>query len=154
MTHETALRAEPDEHQVVARLSTLDRFLPVWIGVAMASGILLGKALPGLDDTLDRVKVDTVSLPIAVGLLAMMYPVLAKVKYGSIGQVVDRRSLVMSLLLNWLIGPALVGTGLFIYSAVVILRKRSRLTGPWLIVQGLVTIGLSVAVFLSRATEL
>ncbi len=110
MTHETALRAEPDEHQVVARLSTLDRFLPVWIGVAMASGILLGKALPGLDDTLDRVKVDTVSLPIAVGLLAMMYPVLAKVKYGSIGQVVDRRSLVMSLLLNWLIGPALMFT--------------------------------------------
>ena len=108
MTSEATLSHEPDEQQVVARLSTLDRFLPVWIGVAMAFGILLGKAFTGLDDTLDRVKIDTVSLPIAVGLLAMMYPVLAKVKYGSIGQVIDRRSLVMSLVLNWLIGPALM----------------------------------------------
>lgn len=110
MSLDTALQPQPDEQQVVARLSTLDRFLPVWIGIAMVSGILLGKAVPGLDDTLDRVKIDTVSLPIAVGLLAMMYPVLAKVKYGSIGQVVDRRSLAMSLVLNWLIGPALMFT--------------------------------------------
>ncbi len=110
MSPDTALQPQPDEQQVVARLSTLDRFLPVWIGIAMVSGILLGKAVPGLDDTLDRVKIDTVSLPIAVGLLAMMYPVLAKVKYGSIGQVVDRRSLAMSLVLNWLIGPALMFT--------------------------------------------
>jgi arsenite transporter len=100
--------AGPNDHAVAARLSTLDRFLPVWIGVAMASGIVLGKLFTGLDDTLDRVKIDTVSLPIAVGLLAMMYPVLAKVKYRSIGQVVDRRSLAMSLVLNWLIGPALM----------------------------------------------
>ncbi|MDW3215911.1 MAG: ACR3 family arsenite efflux transporter [Ilumatobacteraceae bacterium] len=110
MTHETDVRAEPDEHHVVARLSTLDRFLPVWIGVAMVSGILLGKTFSGLDDTLDRVKIDSVSLPIAVGLLAMMYPVLAKVEYRSIGSVVDRRSLVLSLVLNWLIGPALMFT--------------------------------------------
>ncbi len=100
--------AGPNDQAVAARLSTLDRFLPVWIGVAMASGIVLGKLFTGLDDTLDRVKIDTVSLPIAVGLLAMMYPVLAKVKYRSIGQVVDRRSLAMSLVLNWLIGPALM----------------------------------------------
>ena len=105
---DTALHHEPDEQQVVARLSTLDRFLPVWIGVAMSTGILLGKAFPELDDTLDGVKIDTVSLPIAIGLMAMMYPVLAKVKYGSIGEVVDRRSLAMSLVLNWLIGPALM----------------------------------------------
>ncbi|HSP28978.1 MAG TPA: ACR3 family arsenite efflux transporter, partial [Ilumatobacteraceae bacterium] len=93
---------------VVARLSLLDRFLPVWIGLAMLVGIVLGKVFTGLDDTLDAVKIDTVSLPIAVGLLAMMYPVLAKVKYRSIGSVIDRRSLVMSLVLNWLIGPALM----------------------------------------------
>ena len=62
-----------------------------------------------LDDWLDTVKIDSVSLPIALGLLLMMYPVLAKVKYRSIGTVVtDRRSLVMSLVLNWLIGPALM----------------------------------------------
>ena len=97
-----------DDHEVVARLSTLDRFLPVWIGVAMVSGVALGKLFTDLDDTLDRVKIDTVSLPIAIGLLAMMYPVLAKVKYRSIGQVVDRRSLTLSLVLNWLIGPALM----------------------------------------------
>lgn len=95
-----------DSREVTGRLSTLDRFLPVWIGAAMVLGIVLGKVFTGLDDALDRVKIDTVSLPIAVGLLAMMYPVLAKVKYRSIGQQVDRRSLTMSLILNWLIGPA------------------------------------------------
>jgi ACR3 family arsenite transporter len=92
-----------------ARLSTLDRLLPIWIGAAMLIGIVLGRAFSDLDDQLDKVKIDTVSLPIAVGLFAMMYPVLAKVRYRSIGRVVaDRRSLVMSLVLNWLIGPALM----------------------------------------------
>jgi ACR3 family arsenite transporter len=95
---------------VVARLPLLDRFLPVWIGLAMVLGIALGKVFTGLDDTLDAVKIDTVSLPIAIGLLAMMYPVRAKVKYRSIGSVIDRRSLVMSLVLNWLIGPLLMFT--------------------------------------------
>lgn len=91
------------------RLSTLDRLLPLWIGIAMVAGLLLGRAFPGLNDTLDKVKIDTVSLPIAVGLLLMMYPVLAKVKYTRIGHVVaDRRSLVLSLVLNWLIGPAVM----------------------------------------------
>ena len=94
-----------------ARLSTLDRLLPLWIGVAMAVGLLLGRAFPDLDDQLDRVKVDTVSLPIALGLLLMMYPVLAKVKYRSVGHVIaDRRSIVLSLVLNWVIGPAVMFT--------------------------------------------
>ena len=91
------------------RLSTLDRLLPLWIGVAMATGLALGRIFPGLDDTLDKVKVGTVSLPIAAGLLLMMYPVLAKVKYSRIGHVVaDRRSLAMSLVLNWVVGPAVM----------------------------------------------
>lgn len=98
----------PPTEAVVARLSVLDRFLPVWIGLAMVAGIALGKVFTGLDDTLDSVKIDTVSLPIAIGLFAMMYPVLAKVKYRSIGTVIERRSLVMSLVLNWLIGPLLM----------------------------------------------
>ncbi len=101
---------DPPTDAVVARLSLLDRFLPVWIGAAMAFGIALGKAVPGLDDALDEVKIDTVSLPIAIGLLAMMYPVLAKVKYRAIGSVLDRRSLVTSLTLNWVVGPALMFT--------------------------------------------
>jgi len=92
-----------------ARLSTLDRFLPLWIGIAMVFGLVLGNTFEDLDDWLDTVKIDSVSLPIALGLLLMMYPVLAKVKYRSIGTVVtDRRSLAMSLVLNWLIGPALM----------------------------------------------
>ena len=94
-----------------AKLSTLDRLLPLWIGLAMLAGLLLGRAFPGLDDTLEKVKVDTVSLPIALGLLLMMYPVLAKVKYSRIGHVVaDRRSLAMSLVLNWVVGPAVMFT--------------------------------------------
>jgi len=98
----------PAGDAVVGKLSMLDRYLPVWIGIAMAFGIILGKIFTGLDDTLDSVKIGTVSLPIAVGLLTMMYPVLAKVKYRTIGTVVDRKSLAMSLVLNWLIGPALM----------------------------------------------
>ena len=87
----------------------LDRLLPVWIGAAMVLGIALGRAFPGLNDELEKVKIDTVSLPIAIGLFAMMYPALAKVRYRSMGAVVaDRRSLVMSLVLNWLIGPAVM----------------------------------------------
>lgn len=92
-------------------LSTLDRFLPIWIGTAMLAGIGLGNTFPDLNVQLDKLKIDTVSLPIAIGLLAMMYPMLAKVRYRSIGTVVaDRRSLVMSLVLNWLIGPAVMFT--------------------------------------------
>ncbi len=72
---------------VLHQLSTLDRFLPVWIGVAMVVGLLLGRLVPGLDDALAAVEIGSVSLPIAVGLLIMMYPVLAKVRYNELGHV-------------------------------------------------------------------
>jgi ACR3 family arsenite transporter len=99
----------PESPDVLHRLSVLDRYLPVWIGAAMATGVLLGRLVPGLDDALDAVKIGSVSLPIAIGLLAMMYPVLAKVRYDRIGDVTrDRRLLVPSLVLNWVIGPALM----------------------------------------------
>jgi ACR3 family arsenite transporter len=101
-----ASRAEGD---VLHRLSTLDRFLPVWIGVAMVVGLLLGRLVPGLDDVLAAVEVGSVSLPIAIGLLVMMYPVLAKVRYDELGHVTgDRRLLVSSVVLNWVLGPALM----------------------------------------------
>lgn len=96
---------------VVAKLSTLDRFLPLWIGLAMAVGLLLGRWVPGLNTALEAVAIDGISLPIALGLLIMMYPVLAKVRYDRLDTVTgDRRLLVSSLTLNWLIGPALMFT--------------------------------------------
>jgi ACR3 family arsenite transporter len=94
---------------VVRRLSTLDRFLPVWIIAAMVVGLLAGRLVPGA--ALDAISVDGVSLPIALGLLIMMYPVLAKVRYDRLDTVTgDRRLLVSSLILNWVIGPALMFT--------------------------------------------
>lgn len=94
---------------VVGKLSTLDRFLPVWIGVAMVVGLLLGRMIPGMDDALSTISIDGVSLPIAIGLLIMMYPVLAKVRYDRLDTVTgDKRLLIGSLVLNWIIGPALM----------------------------------------------
>jgi len=94
---------------VVTRLSTLDRFLPIWIGVAMAAGLLLGRLVPGLGSALSAVEVDGISLPIAIGLLIMMYPVLAKVRYDQLDEVTaDRKLMASSLALNWLIGPAVM----------------------------------------------
>jgi ACR3 family arsenite transporter len=94
---------------VAQRLSTLDRFLPAWIAVAMAGGLLLGRAWTGLGTALSAVEVSGVSLPIALGLLLMMYPVLAKVRYDRLDSVTgDRRLLLPSLVLNWVIGPALM----------------------------------------------
>jgi ACR3 family arsenite transporter len=105
----TDTRIHPDEAAVLARLSMLDRFLPVWILLAMGLGLGLGRVFPGLNDALDTVKIGSVSLPIAFGLLAMMYPVLAKVRYSKVTEVAaDRTMLVTSLVLNWLIGPALM----------------------------------------------
>lgn len=103
---------------ITAKLSLLDRFLPLWIGLAMVGGILLGRLVPDLNDSLDSVKVDTVSLPIAIGLLAMMYPVLAKVKYSHLGrELADRRSVGLSLALNWLVGPLLMFTLAWVFLA-------------------------------------
>ena len=97
------------EPSVLRQLSTLDRFLPVWIGLAMVTGLALGRLLPGLNDDLDKIKIDTTSLPIAIGLVGMMYPVLAKVRYNRLGDVTADKPLVASsLLLNWVIGPALM----------------------------------------------
>jgi len=104
----TATQARND---TAASLSTLDRFLPLWIALAMAAGLLLGRLVPGLGDTLGAVQIDGISVPIAVGLLVMMYPVLAKVRYDRLDTVTgDRRLLISSLLLNWVLGPAVMFT--------------------------------------------
>ncbi|MBB1035530.1 ACR3 family arsenite efflux transporter [Dietzia sp. CQ4] len=102
--------ADPDA-PVAARMSFLDRYLAVWILAAMALGLLLGRLVPGIAEALEAVEVGGVSVPIAVGLLVMMYPVLAKVRYDETRRVTgDRRLLLLSLALNWLVGPALMFT--------------------------------------------
>ncbi len=94
---------------VVKQLSTLDRFLPLWIFVAMALGIGLGYFVPGIKGVFNALSIGTVSLPIAIGLLWMMYPVLAKVKYEALGKIRGAlRQFGVSLTLNWLIGPLIM----------------------------------------------
>ncbi|WP_055586578.1 ACR3 family arsenite efflux transporter [Peterkaempfera griseoplana] len=107
----TAARTAPaaESPSVVAKLSTLDRYLAVWILAAMAVGLGLGRLIPGLNDTLAKVEIGGISLPIALGLLIMMYPVLAKVRYDKLDAVTgDRKLMVSSLVINWIVGPAVM----------------------------------------------
>lgn len=91
------------------RLSLLDRLLPAWILLAMAAGLLLSRLAPGVGDLLASLQVGGISLPIALGLLVMMYPPLAKVRYDRAGEITaDRRLMAVSLVLNWLVGPAMM----------------------------------------------
>ena len=102
--------AASPETQVIGRLAVFDRLLPVWVLGAMALGIGLGRAVPSLNKHLNVIQVTSgTSLPIFVGLLVMMYPVLAKVRYGHLGSVTrDRKMLLSSLVLNWVVGPAVM----------------------------------------------
>ena len=102
----TATAATAPAPSVLGRLSTLDRYLPAWILGAMVLGVALGRLFPTLGTALDRVQVAGVSVPIGIGLLWMMYPVLAKVRYESIGaHVRDTKLLGTSLVFNWVLGP-------------------------------------------------
>lgn len=101
--------AQPEARSVVGKLSLLDKFIPIWIFIAMGVGVGSGYLFPGIAPALDALRIDTVSLPIAVGLLWMMYPVLAKVKYEELGKVAKAWKMFgVSLALNWIIGPAMM----------------------------------------------
>ncbi|MCW4460035.1 ACR3 family arsenite efflux transporter [Microbacterium sp. MPKO10] len=107
----TTAAADSSTQPVLRELSFLDRWLPLWIVLAMAFGLLLGRFVPGLDTVLSAVTIGDISLPIAIGLLVMMYPVLAKVRYDETRRIAaDRRLMGLSLLLNWIVGPALMFT--------------------------------------------
>src|SRR5271157_6591297 len=100
--------ADPSK-AILGNLSLLDRLLPIWIFIAMALGVLLGYVFPSIGTAANSLQIDSVSLPIAVGLIWMMYPPLAAVNYQEIGKVrAAKKMMSVSLLLNWAVGPTLM----------------------------------------------
>ena len=120
-------------NRLTKNLSTIDKYLTFWIFAAMALGIGIGYFIPGVSNLITSMSIGTTSIPIAIGLILMMYPPLAKVKYEELGNIFkEKKVLGLSLLMNWIVGPILMFA-----LAVIFLRNRPEF------MIGLILIGIA-----------
>jgi ACR3 family arsenite transporter len=109
LTAQQTVPGQKPESRLIENLSIIDRLLPLWIALAMGAGLLLSDLAPDLKHDLDRIRFADVSLPVGIGLIWMMFPILARVRYGRMMKFTAQpRLMSLSLVLNWVVGPLLM----------------------------------------------